>query len=120
MDRRVSTRRRVSLVGLSCAAACCMAVAAQGQLADPTRPPAYQARDGQAQRPWDLTSTLVSPRRRVAVINGRVVREGGRIDGMTVVKISAGQVILKGPGGEQAVPLVQHTVKAPARRGGER
>jgi len=94
-------------------------MAAQAQLADPTRPPAYQGSGARAERPWDLTSTLVSPGRRVAVINGQVVHEGGHIDGMTVVTIRADKVILRGPGGRETVPLVEQAVKAPVRGAGK-
>lgn len=107
---------RAAVTGAVWALVWAMAAApAQARLTDPTRPPPSLGVGGQAERPFDLTSTLVSPRRRVAVINGQVVREGGRIDGMTVVRIRADRVILDGPGGRETVPLVAAPVKAPAR-----
>lgn len=111
---------RPAVLAVLCVLACGLAAApAAGRLADPTRPPGYGG-DGQFQRPWNLTSILVSPRRRLAVINGEVVREGGRIDGMTVIRIRDDRVILKGLGGRETVPLVVRPVKTPAHGEAER
>ena len=59
------------------------------QLGDPTRPTALdepQAGDAavRAGPRWRLQSTLVADNRRLAVINGRTVAPGDRIDGATV------------------------------------
>lgn len=106
-----------ALAAMACSIA--MAGPAQGRLADPTRPPDYHGPTPQAERPWDLTSTLVSPRRRVAVINGKVVREGGRIGDMTVVRIRSGRVVLKGAAGREVVPLLGRSIKTPPGKGEE-
>jgi MSHA biogenesis protein MshK len=75
--------------------------AAQAQsLSDPTRPPNVSAtapadgapRAAAAQR---LESILISPNRRVAVIDGRTVTEGSRIDEGTVVQIAETYVTLR-------------------------
>jgi MSHA biogenesis protein MshK len=59
------------------------------QLGDPTRPtaldePAAAEAAGKAGPRWRLQSTLVADNRRLAVINGRTVAPGDRIDGATV------------------------------------
>lgn len=65
------------------------------RLPDPTRPmldrgAARLARDG-----LQLESTLVSARRATAVINGRSVQVGDRVDGATVARIQPHEVILR-------------------------
>jgi hypothetical protein len=65
------------------------AAAAAGQgLDDPTRPtslaePERAQRAGSGPR-WRLQSTLVAEDRRLAIINGRTVGPGDRVDGATV------------------------------------
>lgn len=68
-------------------------------LADPMRPPAAAATSsepGEATKSAaQLQSILISPRRRVAVIDGRVVRLGERVGDATVVAISDSEVVLQ-------------------------
>ncbi len=70
---------------------------------DPLRPPSYGATATEAgaddevrfdASAWRLYSTLVSSERRTAVINGRNVREGGRVGGATVIAIESNAVTL--------------------------
>jgi hypothetical protein len=66
-------------------------------LADPTRPPAeWQAVPSHGQSAETaapkLTSILISPSRRVAVIDGIALREGQTANGITVVHIGKGWV----------------------------
>ena len=72
--------------------------AAQGGLGDPTRPTSLSEPDSvlaAVQGPrWRLQSTLVADTRRLAVINGRTVAQGGRIDGATVVEVRRDGVTL--------------------------
>lgn len=69
-------------------------------LIDPTRPTPLRAASSTAEtaRPagprWRLQSTLVARERRVAIINGRAVAQGHRIDGATVQEVRADGVIL--------------------------
>ncbi|CAN7383658.1 MSHA biogenesis protein MshK [Pseudoduganella sp. LjRoot289] len=104
------------LCGLVC---CCTAALAQvpppneaGGLGDPTRPPAALAAPGgavaagatgedgaqsEAAAPR-LQSILVSREpggRRVAVINGEMVRQGMKIGGATVVRVGETEVVLR-------------------------
>lgn len=95
-------------------------------LMDPTAPPAAIApSDPEPTAPADvlvLQSILVAPKRRVAVINGVAVREGDSIFGAEVVAISPNEVRLRGPGGEQSLPLWRTQSKQTTRErdGGER
>lgn len=72
---------------------------AQAQpLADPTRPPAEGPADRgreEARAPSRLQSVLISSRRSVAVIDGRAVQLGERLDGARVVSIEPAQVTLQ-------------------------
>jgi MSHA biogenesis protein MshK len=67
-------------------------------LVDPTRPPTVDAETPAATAPKPgprLQSVLISPSRRVAVINGSAVAVGGKVGDATVASISEGAVVLK-------------------------
>ena len=80
------------------AGALCFASGSGSSLAleDPTRPPAYTAvaspADASGEPALVLTSTLISPGRRQAVINGRTVRAGQRIGDARVLAIAPDHV----------------------------
>jgi MSHA biogenesis protein MshK len=67
------------------------AAAAQSGLGDPTRPTSLAepapAQPAEAGPRWRLQSTLVADTRRLAVINGRTVFQGERIDGATLREV---------------------------------
>lgn len=67
-------------------------------LADPTRPPAA-AEAGEGDRlappPSRLQSVLISPARKLAVIDGRTVSLGGTVEGATLVAIRESEVVLQ-------------------------
>lgn len=71
---------------------------------DPTRPPtaeeirAWQSQDTGQPTAWRLESVLISERRKVAVINGRTVGVGDRVDGALVTAIEPGSVSLSADG----------------------
>jgi hypothetical protein len=77
-------------------------VAAEETLRDPTRP--YSARaavvtssgggGGTATSSFRVTAIFTSDMRRIAVVNGRRVAEGDRVDGATVVEIHADRLRL--------------------------
>lgn len=75
------------------------AASAQGVLVDPTKPPmvTHTARGSAAEpaAPQRLRSILISPTRRLAVIDGHTVTEGSRLDAATVVQIAETRVTLK-------------------------
>lgn len=72
---------------------------APAQLRDPTQPTALEdaapPRPAQSGPRWRLQSTLVADDRRLAVINGRSVAQGERVDGAVVREINRGGVTLE-------------------------
>ena len=69
-----------------------------GGLDDPTRPPGKRAQSSagkQKSSHWRLASTLISPERRSAIINGRRVSVGDRVSGARVMEIHPAWVKLK-------------------------
>jgi MSHA biogenesis protein MshK len=76
---------------------------AQDGLGDPTQPTSLSepgdAVARAAQRPrWRLQSTLVADDRKVAVINGRTVSLGERIEGATLLEVRSDGVTLQQDG----------------------
>lgn len=87
-------------------------VAACGALAqgmsDPTRPPAASSAPEVARSEVAvsrLQSVLISPGRKLAVIDGQTVALGGRVGDATVVAISPSQVILQTGGAYQTLKM---------------
>ena len=117
--------RKFSLLPLLVAAAM-LGVAgtapAQQGLGDPTRPtsldepePVEKAvRSGPR---WRLQSTLVADSRRLAVINGRTVAQGERIDGAMVREVRQGGVTLEVEGRRIELRVLQGTADV-KRNGG--
>lgn len=75
---------------------------AQGALADPTRPPSALPAGGAGAAGEDadsaaprLQSVLISPSRRLAVIDGRTVPLGGVVAGAVLVQVAETHVVLK-------------------------
>lgn len=99
----MSSPARAALLGLALLAPCASALAQTG-LGDPTKPTALSDPDEvaaaqAAQGPrWRLQSTLVADTRRVAVINGRTVAQGERVDGAQLVEIRQDGVTLEHEG----------------------
>ncbi len=101
----------------------------EGGLSDPTKPPDYQAVgagtvgagtvSAVAAPRWVLKSTLISPSRRSAILNGRVVKKGEQLDReVKVLDILPGSVLLKGAEGEFSVNLLSVSVKLQGKIGG--
>ena len=99
-----------------------MATSVTAALDDPTRPPgnaASKAASRQVEnqtRRWELSSTLVSPGRRTAVLNGYVVSVGDRIAGATVLAIEPNRVRIKDRGREVTLVMLNQQVKTPSRQ----
>ncbi|MCL4315789.1 MAG: general secretion pathway protein GspB [Gammaproteobacteria bacterium] len=90
------------------------------RLSDPTKPPEYQEVSAGigAEPQWSLKSILISPTRRSAILNGRVVKKGEQLDQeVTVLDILPGSVLLKGAEGEFSVNLLPASVKMPVKTG---
>ena len=100
------------------------ACTAQAQvLSDPTRPPGVSADGGEAgDAPKlavpQLQSILISPQRKLAVIDGQTLAPGDRFGGATLVSISVGSVVLR-RGAElqtlQLLPGIDKKVSAASR-----
>ncbi|HUR40514.1 MAG TPA: general secretion pathway protein GspB [Verrucomicrobiae bacterium] len=75
---------------------------AQSGFGDPTRPTALAEPDESetaVRGPrWRLQSTLVADQRRIAVINGRAVAQGERVDGARLVEVRQDGVTLEHEG----------------------
>ncbi len=103
---------------LTCAFILAALPAAAGELADPTRPgylpPATAPATGVRAPSWRVESIIVSPGRRLAVINGRVVAVNDRVGGARVVEITPYEVRLEYQGETRRAALVPARVKHPA------
>lgn len=80
---------------------------AAAELRDPLKPPAglsssASSTDERAEdTEWKLSWTLLSADRRIARLNGRLVRVGDAIEGIQVVAIESRHVVLEGADGER-------------------
>lgn len=114
--------RRLAMIGVAMLAAAGSARAQDGGMRDPTRPPAVLSAPAQAPGQQgvpagepQLQSILVSLRpggRRVAVIDGKTLRQGQRIDGAVVEAIRPTEVVLRKGNRRQVLKLYR-----PAARG---
>lgn len=94
-------------------AACALGVAAPGEasaqaLHDPTRPPAQfldpaSTAEGGAPANSGLQTIMISKRRRVAMINGELVKAGDKVGEAVVERIGDSEVILKQSDGRREV-----------------
>lgn len=96
----------------------CYAGAASAQravLVDPTRPPIMSvesgAKESAAPAGPRLQSVLISPTRRVAVISGSTVVQGGKYGNATVTSISEGAVLLRYADRRETLHLIPGVVK---------
>jgi len=91
------------------------ASAQRGALVDPTRPPSMSvesgAKESAAPAGPQLQSVLISPTRRVAVISGSTVVQGGKYGNATVASISEGAVLLRYTDREETLHLTPGVVK---------
>ncbi len=94
------------LLSLSAAAAATAGAVSFEQLPDPTRPHAQRSESALPPASQGLAYTQVGPAGRVAVIDGRRVREGDRVSGGEVVAIGPFQVVLREGGRETVLRLM--------------
>ena len=92
---------------------------AQG-LADPTRPPnvvpAAGGGQAEAEAPsTQLQSVLLSPRRKLAVINGQTVALGEKVGDAVVTKITESAVVLKYGDRTEVLKLLGDVERKPVR-----
>lgn len=86
----------------------------QAQFDDPTLPPSFSnvvSQDEEINTAWVLSSVLVSPKRKVAIINGKSVQVGDVLDGANIQSINATEVKLKHRGEVILLELHPVTVK---------
>lgn len=79
-------------------------------LPDPTRMPAEvsapAAAGGAAAAPDSgLQSVIIAPGRRVAIINGQTVKQGGKYGDSRLIEVNESSVVLRGPEGKQVLSL---------------
>ncbi len=113
--------RKTLLCCLALVAALAVTAGARGaEFRDPTRPPAAvqaptSTRTPQVKAPdWRLSSILIAPDRRVAVISGQALVEGEVIDGARVVKITPAEVLLRRGKREYTLKLTPDRLKVPS------
>lgn len=122
MAETITPLRRLAMIGIAMLAVAASARAQDSGMRDPTRPPAAlsapaeaSGRQGVPAGEPQLQSILVSLRpggRRVAVIDGKTVRQGQRIDGAVVEAIRPTEVVLRKGNQRQILKLYR-----PAARG---
>lgn len=86
-------------------------------LPDPTRPALGGAAEGEgmlapAAGPR-VQMIRIAPGKRTALVDGREVTVGSRLGEARVVRISEGEVVLKGPGGTEVLKLFADVEKRP-------
>ena len=74
-------------------------------LRDPTRPYSAAARVVATAPRFVVNAIIVSPERRVAIVNGQRVGIGGSVDGATVIAIEKDQLVLERDGKQLTVSL---------------
>lgn len=97
----------------------------QGQAAilpDPTRPYQYgtevmveQVQDGKVE--WRLSGIRINENKRSAILNGRLVKEGDKLDGAVVMEIKSSQVTLQLEENRLVVKLLISSIKQPVSTG---
>jgi MSHA biogenesis protein MshK len=118
MHRKLTGRGRGLLFAfLASAGVGASAASAESGLVDPTRPALGV---GAVSAPADggaltLQSTLISPRRRVAVINGRSYTVGERVDGARILAIEPYAVRLDTAQGGRTLRLLPRVKKTGSR-----
>jgi MSHA biogenesis protein MshK len=84
--------RRLAIVALGLAA---LAGAAFAGVPNPMRPPGHLSPGAPAAPTWKLEAVLTAEGRRLAVIDGRLVRTGSTIAGARVLRIGRTSVVLR-------------------------
>ena len=117
VDRHTG-RRRAAWLALALAFAA--PALAQPDLDDPMRPPGPRTQEptpsaGERIAGLNLTSTVVAPNRRIAVIDGRRLRIGDAVAGARIVAIEPAAVRLRAEGRSYTLRLLPQTIKRPAQ-----
>lgn len=117
MDQSVTSLVR-SALAMVLAGLCCAAHATEPPLPDPTRPAQGQMQGDAEQidnRGPQLQSILISPRRKMAVINGQTLHVGEKFGDSVLQKISEHEVVLKNGSELQVLKLFPDVQKKKSR-----
>jgi len=83
-------------------------------LLDPTRPPEWLNQTTPLlMQTWRVDSILIANNRKVAIINGQVVKVGDAVGENKITAIEKDSVKLEGPDGEIVLFLIEKVVKQP-------
>lgn len=107
------SRRLLSFIVVLCGASAplCAPLWAQEQLRDPTRPnSARPVEPTTVRQNFEVTAIFISDQRRVAVLNGKLVAQGGSVDGATVTEVLPNSLRIQHLDREITVRLVDTTV----------
>ena len=89
-------------------------------LDDPTRPPGYRLvlpYGKQSRAPnWYVNAIRISPNQRMAIINGRRVTVGDKVDGAVVVEILPTKVRLRHNKKDVSIKLISGNIKKQTHR----
>jgi hypothetical protein len=101
-----------------CAALAPPAAQAQQALVDPMRPAdaRYAAGTAGLQPATGLQGVVMSPQRKLALINGAIVAVGGTIRDGRLVDVTESSVLLKTDSQTEVMRMYPHIEKKPARR----
>lgn len=92
-----------------------LAARAADDLQDPTKPSNEQgssfSQSVDAKQEFSLTSILISPRRRFAVINNKYYHVGDQIEGVSIIAIETNKVLLQGVGGVSTLNLLPDIIE---------
>jgi hypothetical protein len=114
--------RHAALVALGILVASMACADGEAPLRDPTQP--YRAVAGPgggsgASPRFALTGVLISPQRRVAIVNGKPYVRGETVNGAEIVRIDADAVHLRERGNDLVVPLGRAAAVATRNSQGE-
>jgi MSHA biogenesis protein MshK len=65
---------------------------------------------------WVLSSILISPTRKIAIINGQVLQRGDKIETFRIQAIEPHRVVLRNETDQKILALLPQSVKRPLQR----
>jgi len=81
------------------------------ELQDPTKPPIFSMDERGSIKPAHLSAIIISPNRRIAVINDKMVKVNQMVEGNRVVWIHSNSVQLQGIDGKIVLVLINKSIK---------
>jgi hypothetical protein len=107
---------RCALIAAGMLLAAGAARAEDGLVRDPMQPYRFVAGpDGGVAPRFALTAVLISPTRRVAIVNGKPYERGESVNGAEIVRIDSDAVHLREHGSELVVPLGHAAAAKPSQ-----